>query len=336
MKKTLLSLSAFLFIATGAFAQFEQVIQGTGGTRNDTLDGGTVVVLELSTDDVEQENDEVDSYYDDDLDAGWEGAPEDQNELHMGLRFIDVTIPQGATIDSAFIILHAHEGKGAGDVAILNIACEATDDAVTFDETNFNDNYLLTDRPATSATVNWTVAEEWIIWESYRTVDLSTIIQEVIDRPGWTSGNAIAFIFNATDEQGSTAVENAREFTSFENIADPDDSTPGGVAGDGANHPERRPMIKIYYDGIVSVGEIKPASSFQVSPNPITNGVLNVQLENTANANIEIVSLIGQTVKQVNTNQLVNAIEMSDLGKGLYLVRVTQNGTSTVEKVVLK
>ena len=60
-------------LAFGASAQstyFECYIQGTGGTINDTLDNGTVVTLDLSTDDVEQENDEPDSYYDDDLDAG--------------------------------------------------------------------------------------------------------------------------------------------------------------------------------------------------------------------------------------------------------------------------
>lgn len=335
MKKNLLSLGAFLFMAIGAFAQFEQVIQGTGGTRNDTLDNGTVVVLELSTDDVEQENDEVDSYFDDDLDAGWEGAPEDQNELHMGLRFVDVTIPQGATIDSAFIIFHAHEGKSAADVAIMNIVCEATDDALTFDETNFNDNYLLTDRPATSAVVNWTVAEEWIIWQAYRTVDLSPIVQEVINRPGWTSGNAIAFIFNATDEQGSTAVENAREFTSFENIADPEDTDPAGNPGDGRNWPERRPMIKIYYDGIVSTQELT-TKTFSVSPNPVTNGILNVNLINAERADIEVISITGQIVKQVNTNSTVNPLDLNDLEKGVYIVRVTQNGNSSVDRVVLK
>lgn len=335
MKKNVLALLAMFSLAGGAFAQFTQVVQGTGGTRNDTLDDGTVVVLDLSTDDVEQENDEVDSYYDDDLDAGWEGAPDDQNLLTLGVRFRDIAIPQGATIDSAFIIFHAHEGKSTDDVALLDIVCEAADNAPTFDETNFNENYLLTDRPRTTAEIRWTVDEEWIIWQPYKTVDLAPVVQEVINRPGWQSGNALAFIFLPTDEQGSSQFENAREFTSFENIADPEDTDPQGNPGDGANWPSRRPMIEIYYNGIVSVQELE-LNTFKVSPNPVMNNTLNIQLENATSANIEIVSSAGQIVKQMSTSSTSTAVDMNGLEKGIYMVKVTQNGTSSVQKVVLK
>ncbi|MGB6037875.1 MAG: hypothetical protein WBG42_16490, partial [Cryomorphaceae bacterium] len=87
MKKSLPILIAALVATTVAFGQqvtIEQFIQPTGGQVNDTLDNGTIVTLDLSSDDAEQENDEVDSPYDDDLDAGWEGAPEDQNLLTLG------------------------------------------------------------------------------------------------------------------------------------------------------------------------------------------------------------------------------------------------------------
>ncbi len=145
-------------LAFGASAQstyFEHYIQGTGGTINDTLDNGTVVTLDLSTDDVEQENDEPDSYYDDDLDAGRESDPSDQNLLTLGLRFTGIEIPQGTTIDSAFVVFHAHEGKTAADVAMLTIVGEATDNATTFDEASgFNENYLLTDRIGSGTTLS--------------------------------------------------------------------------------------------------------------------------------------------------------------------------------------
>ena len=59
------------------------------------------VSLRVSSDDAEQENDAIDGLYDDDLDAGWEGAPEDFNTLTVGLRFRDIFIPKGATIDWA-------------------------------------------------------------------------------------------------------------------------------------------------------------------------------------------------------------------------------------------
>ena len=78
--------------------KLEVQIKATGGQINDTLDDETVVTLDLSSDDAEQENDEVDTPYDDDLDAGWEGAPDDQNILTLGLRFRDITIPRAARI----------------------------------------------------------------------------------------------------------------------------------------------------------------------------------------------------------------------------------------------
>ena len=69
------------------------------------------VTLAVSSDDAEQENDEIDSLFDDDLDAGWEGDPEDLNVLTCGLRFRNILIPQGATIDSAFIIVYSPRGQ---------------------------------------------------------------------------------------------------------------------------------------------------------------------------------------------------------------------------------
>jgi hypothetical protein len=130
MKKILLSfllISLFGFIIFGQSSPLEVFIKVTD---TDTLTDGTV--WNFSTDDVEEENGEVVKIDDDDLDVGWEGAPEDQNVLTLGLRFRDIDIPQGATIDSAFITVHCHEGKGAGHVCILKVSGEAADSAVTF------------------------------------------------------------------------------------------------------------------------------------------------------------------------------------------------------------
>lgn len=326
-------------VALGASAQaqssyFERYIQGTGGQVTDTLDNGQVVVLDLSTDDVEQENDEVDSYFDDDLDAGWEGAPEDQNLLHLGLRFTDVQVPQGAEIDSAFVVFHAHEGKSAEDVAELTVYCEATDDAVTFDEANFNDDYLLTDRPWTMASVEWTVAEEWVIWQPYKTVDLKNIVQEVVNRAGWMEGNAIAFIFAATD-QGPSIVENAREFTSFENIADPDDVDPEGNPGDGTNHPERRPYLQVYFNGATGI-EAADMANITMFPNPVQNGQLNLQFDAAAPATVSVIDLAGGVQRIYNIQGQSATLDVSGFAAGTYLLQISQAGNTTAQQVVIQ
>lgn len=331
MRNSLLTLLSF-FSFMGGYAQLTIPIKATGGQINDTLDNGTVVTLDLSSDDAEQENNEVDSPYDDDLDAGWEGDPADQNILTLGLRFTEINLSQGETIDSAYILFHAHEGKLATDVADLDIYGEATDDAVTFDNANFNSNYLLTDRPYTSASVNWVVDEAWTIWQPYRTPDIAPIIQEIVNRPGWSSGNALALILEGKD-QGPSTDENAREFTAFENIADPDDTDPQGNPGDGKNHPERVPMLVIYYGGITSTGEVKK-QPINIFHNSLTNAI-HISKPTANQAEVVVFDLLGNLVAQFNINSGQTALPLSTT-PGMYMVQLTENGTTYTEKIIIQ
>jgi hypothetical protein len=105
MRVTFTALLLFVCITSPLYAQsikFERRILPT-----DTVTSNGVRVP-VSSDDAEQENDKMDALFDDDLDAGWEGAPEDQNILTAGLRFRQIDVPQGARIDSAFITLWSH------------------------------------------------------------------------------------------------------------------------------------------------------------------------------------------------------------------------------------
>ena len=125
MKKNLLSFIAiFLFGSIFVFGQtnLEIPIISTGQSEWFYLEDENDVVydsvlVELSHDDAEQENEEMDALNDDDIDFGWEGAPEDQNVLSAGLRFQNVQIPQGSTIDAAYLIVTSHEAKSTDDVA---------------------------------------------------------------------------------------------------------------------------------------------------------------------------------------------------------------------------
>lgn len=288
------------------------------------INGEDVVVdslkIDISTDDVEQENDAMDTMIDDDIDAGWEG--DDFNVLNAGFRFQNVTIPQGAIIESAYIEVTSHEAKSAEDVAILNIYANATDNAPTFTM-----DALITDRPLTSATVKWTIAEEWGLWTSHQTPELKSIVQEMVNRAGWTSGNAMAFILKGTDEQGASEFENAREMESFENIADPEDG------GDGVNHQERVPKLHVTFTLATPAKKVQE-NAFRVYPSP-ASGSLNIQLEQSSSAIITLYNQLGQAVKQLNTNQASNQIQVEDLAAGVYFVQVKQNNATTTQKVIL-
>ncbi len=284
------------------------------------------ITFAASSDDAEQENDEIDALFDDDLDVGWEGAAEDQNILTTGLRFRNITIEPGSIIDSAFLVVSSHEGKSAEDVARITIFGDDTDDAVTFTE-----DALITDRPATDAQVLWEVAEEWEIWEFYRTPDLKEIIQEIVDRDGWQSGNSVALIL-AGEDQGPSDLENAREFESYENIADPEDG------GDGQNHPERVPQLLIYYSGgTTSARTFSPeVNKLHLYPNPNHTDLLNLEFEHSGSSTIEIYSLLGQRIKSVSAAERKVQLLLNQLNPGTYIVRARQGKETYVQKLIVR
>ena len=286
------------------------------------------VVFPASSDDAEQENDEIDSLFDDDIDAGWEGAPEDQNVLTAGMRFRNIPVPQGAIIESAYITVWSHEAKSAEDVAELTIYADDTDDAATFTE-----DALIDARPSTDATVEWTVAEEWGLWTPHQTPELKDIVQEIVDRDGWGAGNAIAFIVLG-ENQGPSDFENAREWESYENIADPEDG------GDGQNHPERVPRLTIVFSsaGAVNVKDIYPsAERLKIFPNPVGSQGVTVELESEAPAFIRLINANGQVIRNVYSelNKQVN-LSTANLPQGVYFIQAQQEDRIFVEQLIVK
>jgi len=103
-------------------------------------------------------------------------------------RFLDVTIPSGATILHASIeVLPYGITTGASDIQIRGIKEPNT---LTFSTQADADG-----RPVTDAYKDW-VPGNWAIGTWYGrfndSVDLKDIIQEVIDQAAWASGNALA------------------------------------------------------------------------------------------------------------------------------------------------
>ena len=287
------------------------------------------VTFAASSDDAEQENDEIDSLFDDDIDTGWEGEPDDQNILTAGLRFQSIGVPKGAVIDSAFIEVFSHESKTTEDVARITLVGDATDDAETFTE-----DALISDRPRTNAQLLWEVDEEWGLWTPHRTIDIKEIIQEIVDRDGWEAGNSLAILMLG-ENQGPSEVENAREFESFENIADPEDG------GDGQNHPERVPVLYVYFSSpneVTSIFNVDASNVKELSlyPNP-TDQLVTVELENADAANIQIFNMNGQRVGAIQ-NKAGKLVEIStaNLIPGVYIVQAEQDNNIYVQRLIIK
>lgn len=83
----------------------------------------------------------------------------------------------------------------------------------------------------------------------------------------------------------------------------------------------------------------KEAAEVRIMPNPVSNNMtLEFTMLNTADANINIVNALGQTVQQVTNGSFsgTNVIEVNttDLASGVYFVNITTKEGTTVERFV--
>jgi len=108
-----------------------------------------------------------------------------------GLRFQNISIPQGSTINNAYIKYRAY-GAGSGDTTVT-FRTEDIDDAPAFSAVS-ND---LTSRTFSPGSVNWTLGA-WNNGSYYQSPSLSTLVQPMIDRAGWNGGNSLLFITQGT------------------------------------------------------------------------------------------------------------------------------------------
>lgn len=103
-----------------------------------------------------------------------------------GWRFEDVTIPTGVDITSAVVKFRAYQ---YGTSPTVNLICqfEDADNPTAPTSKTDNDGRPRTDYVAWNSLPSWS----WGVW--YSTPSLASILQDIIDRPGWDSGNAINF-----------------------------------------------------------------------------------------------------------------------------------------------
>lgn len=126
----------------------------------------------------------------------------DDNDQVVGMRFQNVLIPNGAIILSATIEFTADEGRtGATNLVFSG---EASDHAAIF----VNENSNISSRTLTTASVAWDNVPPWnTVPETHQTPDLSNIVQEIVDRPGWSNGNSMVFIVNGSGRRNAESYE---------------------------------------------------------------------------------------------------------------------------------
>lgn len=107
----------------------------------------------------------------------------------VALRFTNVQVPQDAAIANAYIRFVADESDS--EATSLIIQAEAVDSSASLSTKTHN----LSSRATTSASVSWAPGA-WSRGDQDDTPNIASVVQEVVSREAWTSGNALTILVN--------------------------------------------------------------------------------------------------------------------------------------------
>ncbi|MCK4963419.1 MAG: hypothetical protein KAS19_13070, partial [Anaerolineales bacterium] len=122
-----------------------------------------------------------------------------------GMVFKGVNIPPSADIISAYLEIQSDESYMT-DTVYGKIQAQDTDNADSFSHMPY-----ISARPRTDASVNWDHHAPWSKNTWYRSPDIAQVVQEVINRTGWSAGNSLAILYSTRLSQGGY-----RHFSSYD------------------------------------------------------------------------------------------------------------------------
>ncbi|UCE86744.1 MAG: SdiA-regulated domain-containing protein [Deltaproteobacteria bacterium] len=157
-------------------------------------DGSFERRVEVSEDDAEEslESGSVD-LSSSDLELGFEASAQ-----LVGLRFRNLPIEQGALVTRAYLQFTVDETNS--EPTAIEIRGQASGDAAGFDGSSAD----LSSRPTTTAHASWSPPPWDAVGASgveQQSADLSRLIEEVVGRADWSSGNSIVLLLSGTGQR---------------------------------------------------------------------------------------------------------------------------------------
>ena len=161
---------------------------GIGTITNDDSSAGTPItatfVVAAGADDVNEDG----TTFSATTNTVWMGNGQSTTASYVGLRFTGVTIPAGATITAARLEVNALSTQWTP--MAFAMGAEASANSAAFTSTS---------KPSGRALVVPTVAHssnaQWVSGTRYPLEDITTVIQAVIQQPGWATGQALSLVF---------------------------------------------------------------------------------------------------------------------------------------------
>jgi hypothetical protein len=274
------------------------------------------------------------NYSGDDLEMSWDGNSLGHQKI--GLRFRGLNVARNATVQEAYIQFQADETKTAGGLQLL-VEGIAQDSASSFSGT-----YAVTNAPKTTAKVTWTPANWNVVGANgaNERVDITSIVQEIVNRAGWNSGNNIAFSISWITGSG---VRTAEKGDSGSNPAPSlyvrlPPSSSGNFAstnGDSIDTWSDRSLNN--NDAVFTYGTRPTLATSQVNGlNAVrfsANGVLRAPLSSTATGTSVTAFMIARTRTSGSSNarylSLMNTAQNSDSDNFNGIVPFYQQSTSS-------
>jgi len=181
----------------------DSVLSSSDDTVVTVLAAGTQVAAEArvsgSADDAEEAGGSV-SLTSSDLEL-----VRDTADQTVGLRFPALAVPRGARVSQAHVQFQVDEATT--EPTALTVRGVDSDSAPQFG----SGSLAVSRRPLTDAATSWDQVAQWptvgATGLAQRTPDISTIVQEVVDRPGWQSGNALAVVITGTGRRTAEAFD---------------------------------------------------------------------------------------------------------------------------------
>ena len=161
-------------------------------TATPTVNPGSIQILEQRVvDDYDDAEEQISNGDMDRSSSDLELINDGQNQI-VGIRFRNIQIPQGATIVNAFIEFRADESQSGATSLVFQ--GQAANNPGSFNDTNYD----ISSRNRTAGSMNWNNVPAWTRNATYQTPNMSNVVQEIVNRGGWSSGNAMVFIISGS------------------------------------------------------------------------------------------------------------------------------------------
>ena len=210
----------------------------------------------------------------------------------VGIRFSGLAIPQGATIQSAWLQFQADETSS--ETTTLTIRGEASDNAVPFTTGTNN----VSARPRTSAAVGWSPPAWNLVGEAgpaQQSPDLSSVVREIVSRSGWQSGNAMVFVITGSGRRVAESYDGGDPPALLHVVF-------GGTSGTTTTTTTTPPTT-------TTTTTTAPATTTTSTTNSSTTSTTATSTTTTTTLPLDSAPVAGLTVtpKKVRINQLVTA-----------------------------